>query len=416
MKWVSATVLAVAFVASACGTTDEPAAKTVTVFAPYRTAEAAQFVADLDGWASRHHIDVRYTGSGNLASDLQHRVESADPPDIALVPQPGLVARFARRRKVRELAPGVLKVARRNIAPDALTLGEFDGAQVAFPFRISVKGLVWYRPSELEALHVEPPATLAGVATLVDRIEAKGRAPWCFGVEAQAATGWPATDWVENLVLRDWGPEVYDAWIDGSVPFRDPRIESSFRQFRDLVAKPGRLAGGVARAIATPVQTASAPLFQDPPGCALYQQASFALGWFPTGQTVSRHGSLDFFVLPARSGKPPLVVGTDLAVAFAHRPEVDEVMRFLATPEAVKTWVHHGGFLSPQLSLVGAYPQRADRRVVDELRHASTVVLDASDAMPPRIGSDLFLTQITKWLARAITYDKLAATLDSARA
>jgi alpha-glucoside transport system substrate-binding protein len=412
-----ATALALAAAVTTTAGSAAAATREVTIFAPYRGTDAQHFLTDLDAWASAHDISIRYTGTGNLAADLQFRVTNADPPDIALVPQPGLVAELARSGKVRALDPAVERTVQRNLGTAAQSLGLVDGIAVGFPYRVNLKGLVWYRPEQLAALDVTPPATLADLERMVAKIAASGLTPWCFGIEAQRATGWAATDWVENLVVREWGPEVYLDWVDGTIPFHDPRIQSSFEHFRALVLAPGRLAGGVSRAIATPVATASAPLFADPPRCALYQQASFALGWFPSGQTVARRGTLDFFVLPSTdAGASPLVVGTDVVVAFRDRPEVDAVMKYLATPAAARSWAAAGGFLSPQLALPAtAYTQEADRAVVAEIQHADTLVVDGSDAMAPAVGSDLFLDRITKWMAGAITYDQLATDLDAAR-
>jgi alpha-glucoside transport system substrate-binding protein len=387
----------------------------VTIFAPYRGAEAESFLAGLSGWADDHGIDIRYTGTGDLAGDLQFRVANAGPPDIALVPQPGLVAQLAQDRQIRRLAPAVERAAERNIVPAVRALGEVDGRAVGVPYRLNLKGLVWFRPAQLESLGLDPPRTLDELDRLVADIRARGLTPWCFGVEAEGATGWPATDWVENLVLREAGPHVYQQWISGAVPFSDPRIEASFQHFRDLVLAPGRVAGGVARAIAAPVATAGSPLFAAPPGCVLYQQASFARAWFPSGQRVGADGSVDSFVLPGvDEGQSPLVVGADIAVAFSGRPEVDAVMRRLASPGAAEAWVRRGGFTSPQRRLpLDAYEDPSDRVVVDRLREADVVALDASDAMPPHIGTDLFWDRITKWMAGAITYDELAGDLDA---
>jgi alpha-glucoside transport system substrate-binding protein len=404
--------------AAGCGNGDSPVTRSVvTIFAPYRGAEADHFLAELAPWAERHGIDVRYTGTADLAHDLRFRVDNAEPPDIALVPQPGLVAELYRDGSVPRLPRPVERTVATNIGAAARSLGKVDQVQVGFPFRVSVKGLVWYRPQELTAVHARPPRTLRDLGSLVERLSGGGETPWCLGVEAEGATGWAATDWVENLVLRDWGADVYGQWVSGQVPFSDPRIRASFDHFRSLVLAPGRVAGGVARAIATPVDTASAPMFTDPPSCVLYQQASFALGWFPAGQTVGPRGTIDFFPLPegeAHSGV--LEVGTDIVVSFRESAAVDSVMNFLASPDAARSWVRAGGFISPQHGIpLSAYRGSPDHAVVEAIGRASGLVVDASDAMPPDVGTDRFWTGITKWMAGTMTYDELAADLDAAR-
>jgi alpha-glucoside transport system substrate-binding protein len=248
-------------------------------------------------------------------------------------------------------------------------------------------------------------------------LQDEGQPAWCFGIEAQRATGWAATDWVENLLVRQAGPDVYRRWILGEIPFDDSRIQRSFEWFATTVLQPQRVAGGVNGVLSTPVDSANAPLFSDPPGCVLHQQASFALSWFPSGTGIGPDGDLDFFVLPGTDADEPapLVVGSDTIVPFRTRPQVESVLRFLTTTDSVATWVGAGGFLSPLGGVDDdAYPD-AERLIADRIAGTETVVLDASDSMPPDIGADLFLTEITGWIAGTESYEDMAIALDEAR-
>ncbi len=422
MTWRRAAIIGllatIGLAAGACSSSSPPSrADTVTIFGPYRGSEAERFTADLDRWASQNGIDVRYTGTGNLASDLESRVGVADPPDIAIVPQPGLIATLFQDGDVQALSPEVAATAEANMSPEALALGRFDGTQAAFPFRFNAKGLVWYRPSQLADLGLEPPRTLDQLDQVVQDIQDRGLTPWCLGVEAQSATGWPATDWVEELVVRQWGPTVYGQWVHGQVGFRDPRIAQSFDTFRQLVLGPGRAAGGTPGILRTSVQTANAPLFfDDPPGCVLYNAPSFALQWMPSGISLGPDADVAVFPLPATDDSdPPLVVGTDLAVSFNDRPDVQKVMAFLASPDAVRTWVSSGQFFSPTNGIdASAYPPQTRYLLEQSGGTDGTLVLDGSDAMPPAIGTDLFWKEITRWIAGDATYDEIASALDAA--
>jgi alpha-glucoside transport system substrate-binding protein len=410
-------LVAVALAVGGCGAaTDAATPEPVRIFGPYRGAEAAHFVADLDAWAKSEGIEVAYTGTGSLASDLEYRVGNADPPDIALVPQPGLVGSLYRSGDILPLAPAVEAVARDNETDAELALGAIGGTQVGFPYRINNKSLVWYRPDVLASLGAEIPTSLDELEALGRTLQDQGVTPWCLGIQAERSTGWPATDWVEELIVREWGPDVYRDWVAGRVPFADPRIAESFATFRRLVLQPGLVAGGIPDVVSTEVDEAHAPLFTDPPGCALYHQAGFALDWFPEGTIFGADGDVHLFVLPAAEvgAAPPVLVGTDLAVAFDDRPDVEAVMAYLAGPAATETWTGAGGLLTPTVRPED-YPQPEDRRIAEALLAGDPLVIDGSDAMLPDIGTGLFWDQITRWVAGSIEYDELATTLDDAR-
>jgi alpha-glucoside transport system substrate-binding protein len=202
----------------------------------------------------------------------------------------------------------------------------------------------------------------------------------------------------------------------GTVEFADPAIEAVFVEFRDLVLQPGRVAGGVVDVVSERVDRAWEPLLESDPGCAMYRQADFAIGWMPSGTQVGPEESLDWFVLPGvPPGAAPLVVGGDLIVQFDDRPEVNGLMGFLAGAGAGTPWAQAGGFLSAKSSIPeGEYPD-VEQEFISVLATSPVQVFDASDQMHPDIGSGLLWAEISKWVGGAITYSEFAETIDAAR-
>jgi alpha-glucoside transport system substrate-binding protein len=241
-------------------------------------------------------------------------------------------------------------------------------------------------------------------------------APWCFAIQAGDSTGWAATDWVEDLVVRRSGVDVYTDWAAGTVPFSDQRIAAAFDEFRSLVLDPGRVSGGIPDVVGTRVERAWGPLLDDEPGCAMYKQADFALDWM-SSPAVGPDEALDWFVLPDElAGTAPLVVGGDQVIRFDDRADVSALMTFLAGPDAGMPWVDAGGFLSAKTSIgPDDYPP-VERRFVDTIRDAEIRVFDASDQMSAEVGSDLLWDAITSWVAGSLTYEEFATVVDDARA
>ncbi|CAN5747286.1 hypothetical protein BH24ACT4_BH24ACT4_25080 [soil metagenome] len=350
-----AVVVAVALVTAACTGGSSSAAegvRAIEVFGPYRGVEADRFVESISGFTDRTGIEVRYAGSGDFVADMEARTGvGSDPPDVALVPQPGLVDELVVDDELVALSEGVQSALEANYTDDVRTLGQVSGTQYGVPFRILIKSLVWFKPDVFATYGWEVPTSLAELDALVEEIDRTDDiAPWCMAIGAGRSTGWAATDWVEDLVLRESGPDAYQAWAQGDLDFASTEISSAFDRFRELVLAPGRVVGGLSSVVDVPVEDCDDPLFADPPGCALYKQADFALSWMPDGTTVGPDGDVDWFPLPAaEAGEvPPLVVGGDLAVQLSDQPEVDELMAYLAGPEAGRSWAQQGGFLSPK--------------------------------------------------------------------
>lgn len=418
---IGATVAASALLVVGCstgeGNTDDDDA--IVVFGPYRNDEADRFVDSIEEYAKTAGVEIRYTGSTNFVTDLRRRIDGADAPDVALIPQPGLVGQLVDDGSVFPLADVTRQQLVDNYDADVREIAEFNGIDYAVPFRRTMKSVVWFRRDVFEEAGWELPATLDELEALSATIAEAGNgiAPWCFAIGAGDATGWAATDWVEDLVLRRHGPDVYDEWTDGIVEFSDPAIESAFVEFRDLVLQPGRAAGGVVDVVSKRVDRAWEPLLRSEPGCAMYRQADFAIGWMPNGTEVGPDEPLDWFVLPGVDvDAAPLVIGGDEIVQFDDRPEVNDLMAFLAGADAGTSWAQAGGFLSAKSSIdTDQYPD-GERRFISALDTSSIQAFDASDQMPPDIGSGLLWTEITKWVGGAISYAEFAETIDAARA
>jgi alpha-glucoside transport system substrate-binding protein len=397
-------------------------ADAIDVFGPYRGNEADRFAASLRGFEQSTGIEVNYTGSADFVRDLRQRVESGlDAPDIAIVPQPGFVSELVERDLAVALSDATLAAIDEHYGTRAEGLTRPAPGYTA-PYRISPKSLVWYRPEVFEQYGWQVPATFDELEALADRIgelqsDRSGIriAPWCFTMAAGTATGWAATDWVEDVVLRIDGPAVYDRWTAGELPWDDPEIRAALARVDDLVVATGRSAGGLRSILQVDVDQAGEPMFDDAPGCAMYKQAAFAESWFPDGVEIGT--DVDFFVLPGRdpATPAPMLVGADSLVQFSDDDRVGELMNYLVSPDGGREWAKRGGYLSARTSIdIETYHTDTDRRFAELLLDGRELRFDASDLMTPDIGAGLLWTEITAWVAGTSSTDDFVTTIDEA--
>jgi alpha-glucoside transport system substrate-binding protein len=416
MRWRLAVAFVCALAAGACGTGSDEGGDVVTVFGPYLGDEADAFAASMETFEAETGAVVRYTGSTDFVDDLRERVDAAvDLPDVALVPQPSVIDSLAEQ-DVLVVQEG--EVVQRVADQFPGSLFESVDTLLGVPYRANVKSIVWYRPDVFDEHGWTIPETLDELTALVERVEADtDLAPWCFSTFAGSATGWAATDWIEDLVIREEGADAYDRWVRGDLEFSNPVIRQPWEDFADLVLLQGRSADGLRAVLQRPVQEASGPLFEDPARCAMYKQASFADSWFPDGTVVAPDGDVDFFVLPGRrpGEPPPVLVGGDSAVQLVDRPLAEELMLYLASPEGGARWAADGGYLSLRSDVdPDEYYADTEARFAEVLANAEVIRFDGSDSMPASIGADLFWSQVTQWIAGTASLDDVLTELDDA--
>lgn len=387
------------------------------VFTPYLGEDLERFRAATDAFEASTGRAVTVVGSGDFETDLVAQVAASDPPDIALVPQPGLFAELVDGGAVVPLPPEAVD-ATRDVATELRRLAEHEGEIYGAWYRLTDKSLVWYRPDALDDLGVGVPGTWAELEELAQAAVDSGTAPWCLTVADFGASGWAGTDWIEQFFVLGEGTDAYEEWATGTIPFTDERVAAAFEAFGEIARDPHQVYGGPRRVVSTAITRAADPLRDDPPGCLLYRQGN-GLPGAPTSDDGAE-GEIDVFPVPAidEAIGAPAVLGGDLAVALTEDEGVAELITFLASAEGGLPWVERGGLLTPHADVpLDAYGDPRDRVAVEHLRASLDgpgVVFDASDLMPAEIGTGAFWTGVLDYLDGE-PLDQVLEQIESAR-
>jgi len=392
------------------GDTGSVEGETVTISGGITGVEAEDLQASFDEFTEETGIIVQYTGDKAFEGNIVTKVKGGDAPDIAIVPQPGLLKTLVETGEAVPAPEAVEAEVDENWSPHSKAYGTFDDVFYAAPMLANIKGYVWYSPASFEEWGVEVPTTWDELLDLTATIQEKtGAAPWCAGFASEAASGWPGTDWIEDLVLRQSGPEVYDEWVAGNVKFTDPEIADAFDAVGEILLNPAYVNasfGDVASINSTAFANVAAPVANGT--CALTHQASFLSANFLDVQnaegevpTVAPDGDVYAFVLPGfDEDELAIEVGGEFVVAFSDDAATQEVLEFMASPEFADARVGLGGVISANLN---ADPSLASSEFLTEAMQLlqdpnTTVRFDASDLMPSTVGSGSFWKGMVDWI------------------
>jgi alpha-glucoside transport system substrate-binding protein len=404
------------------------AGQTMSVWTPWSEGgDKAQWETVIHYFSEATGVSVEVGSSRNYEEQARIDIAAGSPANVTLLPQPGLLAEFAAQGKLLDLGEETTNWINENYSagPSWAALGQFkgpDGAvhQYGFPFKQEVKSLVWYSPDNLSEAGYEIPETMEELLALQDQIIADGGTPWCIGLESGGATGWPATDWIEDILLRTQPPEVYDGWVANTIKFNDPRIIEAIETFGSIAKDDKKVAGGVAAVTTTSFGDSPKGLFTVPPQCYLHRQASFIPAFFPQGTVAGE--DYNFFYFPPYASKPELgrpVLGSgNLAVITKDSPAARALMDFLRTPIAHEIWMAqpNGSFLSAHKDAnPEVYNSQANKDLGQILLNATTFRFDGSDLMPGPIGAGAFWTGMVDYVngkSAQETADQIQAAWD----
>jgi alpha-glucoside transport system substrate-binding protein len=338
-----------------------------------------------------------------INSEVDYTAEIEASPDVIMYPQPGAVIEQAEAGTAISLEDLGFDIAELEdtFGEYYLSLGEFEGEHYGLPTNINLKSMIWYPVDDFEAAGYEVPTTYDDLIALSDQIVEDGGTPWCVGFESGGATGWPATDWMEDIMLATAGPEVYDQWATHEIPFDDPAVVNAGEVFGEVMFTDGYVLGGADQTPAIAFGDAPTPMFEDPPGCWMHRQANFINAFFP--EDAEADVDYDWFPFPAIDQEGTLF-GGEFSVVFRDAPEVRDFLERFAGEEVqcAQGAERASSRISPNVN-VGP-----DCYVDSVLADASEVLtqsladgtgrFDASDLMPSAVGAGSFWTGMVEYL------------------
>jgi alpha-glucoside transport system substrate-binding protein len=389
----------------------------VSVFAAPTGDEGASIQATWDVYNEATGGTVTYEGSDDFEAQLRIRVDGGNPPDIAVTPQPGSICVFADAGEVIALEDMGMDIAALEAAHGSyfMNLGVCaDGKHYSIPTNANYKSIVWYNKPAFETAGYAIPETWDELVALSSQIVADGSTPWCIGLGSDAATGWPATDWIEDIMVRTGGADVYNQWVNHEIPFTDPAVQLAFDTFGEIMFGEGFVLGGADGVAAIDFRDAPNPMFNDPPSCLMHRQASFISNFFPEGVVLGEDAA--FFNFPSIDSSLPKAAmgGGELAMVFNNRPEVAAAI--LAYSEPGLQCVNASGAGVPGIERISANANtpntcyttdtvKLQAGAVAAALAGNGFVFDASDLMPPEIGQGAFWTGMVDWTRGTSTAD-----------
>jgi alpha-glucoside transport system substrate-binding protein len=377
--------------------------KTVTVYTSIVTPEDKPQIDSYKPFEQCTGVTVKYEGDKAFETQVLVRAKAGNPPDIAYVPQPGLLKQLVATGKAVEAPQQTSANTDKFFGEDWKNYGTVDGKFYAAPLGANVKSLVWYSPKEFQDSGYQVPTTLDQLKALSDKMVADGKKPWCAGIASGEATGWPVTDWMEDMMLRTTDPDTYDKWVNHQIPFNGPESTAALDAVGQYLKNDKYVNGGLGdiKSIATTTfQDGGLPILEG--SCSLHRQANFYAANWGEGVKVAEDGDVFAFYLPGKDANTkPVLGGGEFVLAFANRPEVQAFQTYLSTD----TWANakakvSSGWVSANKGLDANNLQSPIDKLSAKILQDPNAVFrfDGSDQMPAAIGSNAFWKQATSWI------------------
>jgi alpha-glucoside transport system substrate-binding protein len=374
--------------------------------------------AKIEEEAEAAGIEVNVERVDNINQLILTRIQANDPPDIAVIPQPGVIEQIVDRGKAIELTEDILPSDLiSDMTPGTLEAGQFDGKQYAVMVNMNVKSLVFYNKQAWDKVGYKAPETLDDLTALGEQIKSDGGTPWCFGIESGTATGWPATDWFEDLVMRYGGVDVYNQWVTHEVTFDSEVVRQAADYLETTVLQDDSVPGGRGSIASTAFGDADDTMWEAEPGCWMLKQGNFIVSadFIPEDVVNNTDERIGVFGFPPAEagGENPVLGGGDLATLLEDNEDSRAIMEILAGVELGTTAAPSSSFISPHTEFdASLYPSELTRQIADVAYQSDAVLFDGSDLMPGEVGAGTFWKEMTAWISDQQDLDTTLTNID----
>ncbi|MFD3483209.1 hypothetical protein [Streptomyces sp. NPDC058665] len=392
-----------AVVSAGCAAEDEP---TLVVLGPWTDGEEKPFrktLAKIGERTGRHYV---YKGTRSLRETLVAQLRTDAPPDVAILNGPGELAEYALNGDARPLEGDVEDKAVAPWAPSfpVTTTKGTETHAYWVPIRVDLKSIVWSRAGEADAGPED--------------------AVWCLGMASGATSGWPGTDWIEDLLLQRQGHAVYEQFATGQLPWDKRPVKRAWQDWAALLATD-EPANGV-DSLTTHFENLGAGRYGllKAKDCTREHQGSFIGRHY--GDDVRPAPTADF-VEGLPRGRNVFEVSGDMAAVFKPSDAAWELLLELTSPRTQADWVEAAGpgerpyFPSGTSGTAGTTggkaPTGASADVLRMLDGADQICVDASDAMPSTLRG-AFQRAVLEFLEKpqdTVALDGLLAQLEAER-
>jgi alpha-glucoside transport system substrate-binding protein len=311
---------------------------------------------------------------------LDTRVQAGTPPDIAFWNVTQL-----NQYKDKLFAMDSLGASQDAYIPGAIDPGVVDGKWLGLPVKSDVKTIIWYSPANFEALGYTVPTTWDELDALVEKMVADKQVPWSMGLESADATGWTGSDFIQDILLVQQGPDYVKGLIDGSIAYDDAGVQQAYETYGKWAKDPKYTVGGAEGTLSTPFLQAIYKPFADPPEAMMVKQSGFAGGEIAKQFPALKYGTdYDFFVVPGAKG---LQGGSDWMMAFSDKPAVKALVTYLASAEGGANWAKVNFGLSPNKGAEGNFTDPALMKTAEAFYSTEGFTPDLGDTIPGGFGS-----------------------------
>ena len=391
----------------------------ISIAGPY-FPQIEYFEEELDLISKDLNVKIRYVPFSDIESEIIRGTNTKEF-DLAIIPNPQGVVNLGERGYLHSVSTALDdEVLTKNYSKhlQEITTSQKDNINYGVLFRLIPNSLIWYDVGKYERLGSPNFESFEDIISFTKQYSSFDNPLWCMDIESGASTGWIATNWLEDLILHEYGPDIYDDWFKQIITSQNNEITLSILSIGKLIFDENAVYGGNQRIISKEFRNNYRNLLDEDISCVFSWSGHFASMYFPSNKSYEY--DYDFFKFPSKSNKNAMVGIGDSLVILNESNKSMEVFRSLVDDNFGQSWIskRDSAFISGNKN--SNIEQIENKMLLKEtllVRNALNEDLfryDASELMERRIGADHLLYALKKYISLGSEFiNEVTEELDS---
>ena len=384
----------------------------VVIAGPY-FPQIEYFENELDLISADLNIKIKYVPYSDIETEIIEGNDS-DKFDLAIIPNPQGVVNLGERGYLYPISIALEKeIIENNYSRhlQEITTSDLDGETYGVLFRLIPNSLIWYDVEKYNQLGSPEFESFQDMVSFTEANVYEDSPLWCMDIESGASTGWIATNWLEDIILHEQGPSVYDEWFQQEISPQDEKIKQSISNIGELIFIKDAIYGGKERIINKEFRNNFRNLVDSNNKCVFSWSGHFASMYFPDDKNYG--SDYDFFKFPSTENKNAMVGIGDSLVILSSKSDSINVFNSLTSNSFGQDWISQqdGMFISgnknSNINKINSPMLLKETLLVRNALNEDLFRYDASELMERRIGADYLLLALREYISYGNLYINL---------
>ena len=376
------------------------------------------FIEELNLISKKTGYEITYVTLNDVPYYLYNNPDKAD---LAIITNPSLLHGLSQSEIIVSANEYYFENSSENYSPYLINLiSSADNSEIyGHWIRLFSNSMIWYNVDRYRELGSPKFNSFDELIEFTKSYSSNNGGLWCLTIDSAEnqplldyeygeSSGWIVSNWLENVVLSNYGPDVYDKWIKNEIQFSDSEVILSLLDIGKIVHDENSIYKGKEYLIRSQVSSSAVNLLDTESTCVFSLMGHDAHSYMPNNASYGEDYNFLYFPSAEFTG---MVVGLgDTLTLLNYDSPTTKVYQELVASSFGEIWANKSNskFVSARTDFDDSqYSNGFAKKQYKQIQNSLSLNLfrfDGSMLMKNGTGKKILWTSLRKFITESNDY------------